>query len=327
MQHDQSIFGTIADQIESDWRSIARPEQLPPPGDWSTWLILAGRGAGKTRTGAEWVRGLAESATVARIALVAATTADARDVMVEGQSGLLSIAPSSNRPLYEPSKAKTHVAQRRSSDVVLVRRARSRLRGPQHNAAWCDELCSWRNVRETWDNLQFGLRLGKRPRQVITTTPQPIKLLKELVSASQDIDRHPRLNLRQSREPCAELHFSDRETLRRHPPRTARAQRRTARRRPRRIVDARPDRGRPANEGRPAADATRRRRDRPGDFDRRGFRRDRADRRRPRHRRSRIHSRRRERANSRRSNGRGAPSRSTTNTTPIGSSPRQTKAD
>ena len=101
---DESIFASIADQIESDWRSIARPEQLPPPGDWSVWLILAGRGAGKTRTGAEWVRGLAETASVSRIALVGPTAADVRDTMIEGESGLLAIAPNSNRPTYEPSK-------------------------------------------------------------------------------------------------------------------------------------------------------------------------------------------------------------------------------
>lgn len=105
MLHEgRSIFASIADALESDWRSIARPEQLPPPGDWSTWLILAGRGAGKTRTGAEWTRALAEAASVPRIALVGPTAADARDTMVEGKSGLLAICPNSNRPTYEPSK-------------------------------------------------------------------------------------------------------------------------------------------------------------------------------------------------------------------------------
>src|SRR5271165_507945 len=97
-------FARLADSIECDWRSIARPEQLPPPGDWATWLILAGRGAGKTRSGAEWVRSLAEAASVPRIALVGPTAADARDTMVEGESGLLAIAPNSNRPNFEPSK-------------------------------------------------------------------------------------------------------------------------------------------------------------------------------------------------------------------------------
>jgi phage terminase large subunit-like protein len=98
----RSIFSSLADAIESEW--IPRPEQLPPGGDWSTWLILAGRGAGKTRAGAEWVRSLAEAATVPRIALVGPTAADVRDTMVEGESGLLAIAPDSNRPTYEPTK-------------------------------------------------------------------------------------------------------------------------------------------------------------------------------------------------------------------------------
>src|ERR1700724_2339580 len=97
-------WARIADTIECDWPSIARPEQLPPPGEWSTWLILAGRGTGKTRSGAEWIRSLAEAASVQRIALVAPTAADARDTRVEGESGLLAVAPNSNRPVFEASK-------------------------------------------------------------------------------------------------------------------------------------------------------------------------------------------------------------------------------
>jgi phage terminase large subunit-like protein len=103
MNPSGSIFGSIADALECDWASIARPEQLPPPGDWSIWVISAGRGFGKTRSGAEWVRSIAEAASVGRIALVGPTAADVRDTMVEGESGLLAIAPSSNRPVYEPS--------------------------------------------------------------------------------------------------------------------------------------------------------------------------------------------------------------------------------
>ena len=184
---DVSIFASIADQIESDWRSIARAEQLPPPGDWSVWLILAGRGAGKTRSGAEWVRDLAETASVSRIALVGPTAADVRDTMVEGESGLLAIAPNSNRITFEPSKRRLSWSNGVQATLFSSEEP-DRLRGPQHGAAWCDELCSWRNVRDTWDNLQFGLRLGKKPRQIITTTPKPIKLLKELVKRDgQDV--------------------------------------------------------------------------------------------------------------------------------------------
>jgi phage terminase large subunit-like protein len=167
MFHDgRSAFAAIADTLECDWQSLARPEQLPPLGDWVTWLILAGRGAGKTRTGAEWTRGLAESASVARIALVGPTAADARDTMVEGESGLLAISPNSNRPLYEPSKRR--LTWPNGVIATLFRSEEpERLRGPQHGAAWCDELGAWRNVGETWSMLQFGLRLSRKPRQVV----------------------------------------------------------------------------------------------------------------------------------------------------------------
>ncbi|MGO9392619.1 DNA-packaging protein [Rhodoblastus sp.] len=179
--HDQSIFERLASALQDDWAAKARPEQLPPPGDdWTTWLILAGRGFGKTRTGAEWVRSLAEAATVHRIALVGPTAGDVRDTMVEGESGLLSICPNWNRPVYEPSKRRLTwpngcIATMFSSEEP------DRLRGPQHGAAWCDELAAWNNVEDTWSMLQFGLRLGARPRQLVTTTPKPVKILKELV--------------------------------------------------------------------------------------------------------------------------------------------------
>ena len=175
-----SAFAGIADAIEFDWPSIARSEQLPPPGDWSTWLILAGRGAGKTRAGAEWVRSLAEAASVGRIALVGPTAADARDTMVEGESGLLAIAPNSNRPMFEPSKRRLTWPNGVQATLFSSEEP-ERLRGPQHGAAWSDELAAWKNAKATWDNLQFGLRLGKRPRQAITTTPKPIALLRALI--------------------------------------------------------------------------------------------------------------------------------------------------
>jgi predicted phage terminase large subunit-like protein len=187
MQLSASIFASIADALENDWRSIARPEQLPPTGDWSIWMINAGRGFGKTRTGAEWTRALAEAASVSRIALVGPTAADVRDVMVEGESGLLAIAPNSNRPIYEPSKRRLTWPNGVQA-ALFSSEEPERLRGPQHGAAWCDELGAWRNLQSTWDMLQFGLRLGKRPRQIITTTPRPIKLLRELLKrAGKDV--------------------------------------------------------------------------------------------------------------------------------------------
>ena len=147
--------------------------------------MLAGRGFGKTRTGAEWVREQVERGGAQRVALVAATAADARDVMVEGESGILAISPPWFRPQYEPSKRRLTwpngaIATTYSADEP------KRLRGPQHDAAWADELCAWR-YPETWDMLMFGLRLGQDPRVVVTTTPKTIPLLKKLMAARTTI--------------------------------------------------------------------------------------------------------------------------------------------
>lgn len=168
-----------------DWNIWARPKQLPPTGDWNTWLILAGRGFGKTRTGAEWVRMMAESDPNARIALIAPTAADTRDTMVMGESGLLNIYPPHQRPLYESSKRRISfhngaIATLYSADEP------ERLRGPQHTHLWADELCSYRRP-EAWDMALFGLRLGKHPRAIITTTPKPNQLLKSIMADSKTI--------------------------------------------------------------------------------------------------------------------------------------------
>jgi len=163
-----------------DWPFWARSNQLPPQGEWAHWLLLAGRGFGKTRAGAEWVRSLAESGEAERIALIAPTQADARAVMVEGDSGLLAIAPPWNRPKFEPSK-RTLTWKNGVVATLFGAEEPERLRGPQHHAAWCDELASWRHAEATWDNLLFGLRLGKCPRTMITTTPKPTSLIKALV--------------------------------------------------------------------------------------------------------------------------------------------------
>ena len=144
------------------------------------WLILAGRGFGKTRAGAEWVREQVEHGKARRIALVAETESEARDVMVEGESGILAISPPDFRPLYEPSKRRLtwpngSIATLYSGDEP------DQLRGPQHDAAWADEPAKWKTASETWDNLELGLRLGSRSRVVATTTPRPIKLLRDLL--------------------------------------------------------------------------------------------------------------------------------------------------
>ena len=163
-----------------DWRFWARPDQLPPEGPWDTWLILTGRGWGKTRTGAEWVRAGVERGEFRRVALVAATAADARDVMVEGPSGILACSPPWNRPDYEPSKRRLTWPNGAIAITYSADEPR-RLRGPQHDAAWADELAAWR-FEDAWDQLQFGLRMGQRPQVVVTTTPRPIPLIRDLIS-------------------------------------------------------------------------------------------------------------------------------------------------
>jgi phage terminase large subunit-like protein len=184
----RSIFAGIADALESDWQASARPEQLPPSGDWWTvWLYLAGRGAGKTRSGAEAVREWVESGSCGRVALIAPTQADARDVMVEGESGLLAIAPNSNRPIYEPSKRRLTWPNQAMATMFSAEEA-DRLRGPQHDGLWADELAAWKGAQTVWDMAMFGLRLGKRPRAIVTTTPKPVPLLKALLKREgQDV--------------------------------------------------------------------------------------------------------------------------------------------
>jgi phage terminase large subunit-like protein len=174
------MFGKLAEALEDDWGAHARPEQISPPGNWAIWLILAGRGWGKTRTGAEWVRNQAEGSKAARIALVGATASDVRDVMIEGESGILAISPDHNRPIYSPSKRRLEWPNGAIA-VAYSAEEPDRLRGPQHSAAWIDELASFANLESTWAMLQFGMRLGKNPQQLITTTPRPLRLLKQLI--------------------------------------------------------------------------------------------------------------------------------------------------
>jgi predicted phage terminase large subunit-like protein len=163
---------------------------LPPDaaqgGAWTVWLMLGGRGAGKTRAGAEWVRNIAaaDADKPARIALVGETLTDARSVMVEGLSGLMAVHPPEGRPLYEPSKRQVTWPNGAVAQLFSAEDPES-LRGPQFSHAWCDELAKWRRPDESWAMLQFGLRLGDAPRQVVTTTPRPIKLIKALLADPQ----------------------------------------------------------------------------------------------------------------------------------------------
>ncbi|MBI3274601.1 MAG: DNA-packaging protein [Methylocystis sp.] len=191
---DDLIEGFSAREIAlllADWEFVARNDQWPPllaanGAPWRAWLILGGRGAGKTRAGAEWVKGLAlgrpqfSILPAPRIALVGESAADVREVMVEGVSGIRAVHGRAERPRWEASR------KRLVWDNGVVAQAFSAedpesLRGPQFCAAWCDELAKWRYAKETWDMLQFGLRLGEWPRQLVTTTPRPIPLLKRLI--------------------------------------------------------------------------------------------------------------------------------------------------
>lgn len=177
-----SLTPEQAERYMYDWSEWGREKQQEPEGDWRTWLLLAGRGFGKTRTGSEWIRKNVEEGKARRIALVAPTAADARDIMIEGESGILTISPPWDRPIYEPSKRRLTwkngaIATAYSADEP------ERLRGPNHDLAWADELCSWRRPL-AWDMLLFGLRIGVNPRAIITTTPKPTKILKEIIKES-----------------------------------------------------------------------------------------------------------------------------------------------
>ena len=171
-----------AEALLYNWRGFnARPDQIMPDGDWSIWEILAGRGYGKTRTGAETVREEVEAGRSARIALVAETAADARDVMVDA---ILRCYPKADRPTYVGSRRSLEF-QNGAVGQTFNATEPDQLRGPQFDFAWLDELAKWRYARETWDMLQFGLRLGRHPRQIVTTTPRPIELIKSITAGKE----------------------------------------------------------------------------------------------------------------------------------------------
>ncbi len=164
-----------------NWQKWARPKQLPPPGEWRVWLILAGRGFGKTRTGAETLRQWVREGTCRRIALVAETETEVRQVMVEGSSGLLAVHSPSEKPIYEPTKRQL-TWPNGAIATCFSSESYERLRGPQFDGAWVDELAKFRGDQQVWDQLMFSLRLGQNPRVIVTTTPRPTKLLKKLIN-------------------------------------------------------------------------------------------------------------------------------------------------
>jgi phage terminase large subunit-like protein len=197
IQKNNSLAESLALLPESEWRAWladlsdketaylgyywpfwARPAQVAPAGEWRVWLILAGRGFGKTRTGAEWVRQSVKNFPLTNV--IAATADDARDIMIEGESGILAICPPDERPVYRsayrrlewPNGART---------LIFTADEPERLRGKQHMRLWADEVAAWR-YPEAWDQAMFGLRLGADPRAVVTTTPKPIEIVRRLVA-------------------------------------------------------------------------------------------------------------------------------------------------
>ena len=175
-------------QIYYDWYGcFARHNQQIPQEDYLIWFILAGRGWGKTRCGAEWIRHRVENEGAKRIALVAPTASDARDVMIEGDSGILNVSPPWNMPNYEPSKRRLTWPKGAIATTYSAEEP-DRLNGPQHDTAWSDEIGVWKYARDCWDMLQFGLRLGDT-RQIVTSTPkvQNISLIKEILGYKKTV--------------------------------------------------------------------------------------------------------------------------------------------
>jgi phage terminase large subunit-like protein len=182
-----------AEELLYNWKFWARPDQLEPPGRYKIWMPLAGRGWGKTRTGAETVREWVKQG-LKRIACVAPTKGDVRRVMVEGNSGLLSICSKDDKthrgadmgyPVWSPTNNTATWANGAKAEFFSAEDP-ERLRGPQFHAAWCDELAAWRNMQATWDMLQFTLRLGQNPKVLITTTPKPVKLVRHIMALSKE---------------------------------------------------------------------------------------------------------------------------------------------
>ncbi|WP_449041561.1 DNA-packaging protein [Paracoccus sp. (in: a-proteobacteria)] len=173
----------------------ALPHQLPPEGDWKSWVIMGGRGAGKTRAGAEWVRAQVEGPTpdapgrARRVALVAETFDQGRDVMVMGDSGILACSPPDRRPVWEAGRRRL-VWPNGATATVYSAHEPEALRGPQFDAAWVDELAKWKKAEESWDMLQFALRLGEHPQQVVTTTPRNVGVLKAILRNPSTVVTH-----------------------------------------------------------------------------------------------------------------------------------------
>jgi phage terminase large subunit-like protein len=186
-----ALSGMDADSLLWDWSVWGRPEQQTPQGDWNIWLVMAGRGFGKTRLASEWVREQAKYTTTGqrRFALVARTAADVRDVIVEGESGIMNVSPPSERPLYEPSKRRLTWPNGNTATCFTADEPDS-LRGPQFTHAWGDEIAAWRQTPDAagmtaFDNLRVGTRLGSNPQILVTTTPKRVPLLYKLIEEAK----------------------------------------------------------------------------------------------------------------------------------------------
>jgi phage terminase large subunit-like protein len=176
-----SLTPDEAEDVQYDWEHWARPEQRLPDGNWINWLILAGRGMGKTRIGSETVRQWVKRYRY--VNLIGATADDVRTIMVEGESGILAICPPDERPKYIANKRELHWPNGNKS-LLFSAEEPDRLRGKQHEKLWCDERAAWR-YPDAWDQAAFGLRLGDKPQTVITTTPRPTPIIKGLIKDSQ----------------------------------------------------------------------------------------------------------------------------------------------
>lgn len=188
---------TQAEELKYNWAFWAREDQLEPDGDWDYWVFNAGRGAGKTRSGAEWVRHKVKQG-FKRIACVAPTKGDIRRVMVEGESGLLNVCWDKDKtyrgahmgyPTWAPTN-NTLTWENGAKAEFFSAEDPERLRGPQFHAAWADEVAAWRNQQDVWDMLQFTLRLGNKPRVMVTTTPKPTKLMRHLLKSDRSHITH-----------------------------------------------------------------------------------------------------------------------------------------
>jgi len=177
----KELYRRKKDSQKYDWLKHARPEQRIPEGDWRIWLILAGRGFGKTRTGAETIRQWVDSGKYRRIALIGDNMLNTEQIMVEGVSGILQCYPPGQGPVYERHKHRLSWSNGAIAQIYAAE-AYENLRGPQFDAAWIDELAKFRTAEATWDQLMLGLRLGKSPRCIITTTPRPLPLLEKLLN-------------------------------------------------------------------------------------------------------------------------------------------------